>query len=55
MIFDERVGADAADIRDADAVDIDAAGDMEELEDTVDIKDEVEFQFGPGVSRFIVN
>ena len=50
MIFDERVGADAADIR--DAVDIDAAGD---IEDAGDIKDEVRFQFGPGVSRFIVN
>ena len=56
MIFDERVGADAADIR--DAVDIDAAGDIEdagEPEDAADIKDEVRFQFGPGASRFIVN
>jgi hypothetical protein len=56
VIFDERVRADAADIR--DAVDIDAAGDIEdagEPEDAADIKDEVRFQFGPGVSRFIVN
>ena len=56
MTVDERVGADAADIM--DAVDIDAAGDIEaagELEDAVNIKDEVIFQFGPGVSRFLVN
>jgi hypothetical protein len=56
VIFDERMRADAADIR--DAVDIDAAGDIEdagEPEDAADIKDEVRFQFGPGVSRFIVN
>jgi len=50
VIFDERVGADAADIR--DAADIE---DAAEPEDAADIKDEVRFQCGPGVSRFIVN